>query len=69
MKDFEIGYTPNNLKKILTDGKISEADARALIGKAERTFDRYLYAADDPRNVTMKHQDWGTLLAHYQKLN
>lgn len=69
MKDFEIGYTPNNLKKILTDGAVSEVDARILIGKAERTFDRYLYASDDPRNVTMKHQDWVTLLAHCAKLN
>lgn len=62
MLDYEIGYTPYNLKKFLDDKGISQKQAYDYIGKSRAAFERYLHSPDDPRHATMKHQDWVKLL-------
>lgn len=63
MSDFEIGYTPNNLRKFLLDSNISQKQAYEYLGKSRAAFERYLHDSNDPRHATMKHQDWKKLLS------
>lgn len=62
MTQYEIGYTPSNLKKLLEDKQISQKQAYEYLGKSRPAFERYLHASNDPRHTTMKHQDWLKLL-------
>lgn len=62
IKNFEFGYTPDNLRRLLAENNLSQKEARAIIGKGRNTFSRYLYDADHHNHVTMAHADWLKLL-------
>lgn len=59
---YELGYTPNNLKKLLNDSNTSQVEAYKGIGKSRAAFERYMHDVTDARHATMKHQDWLKLL-------
>lgn len=54
----ELGYTPNNLRRLLTENNITQKDAREHIGKGRNTFSRYLYNVDNRNHVGMSHKSW-----------
>lgn len=69
MQEFELGYTPNNLRRLLKESNLTQKNAREIIGKGRNTFSRYLYEVSNHNHVSMSHIDWLTLLeyVHDQK--
>lgn len=63
-QNFELGYTPNNLKKILLQNNLLQKDARVVIGKCRNAFSRYLYDVSNPNHVSMSHSDWLKILEY-----
>ncbi|HFC9456717.1 MULTISPECIES: hypothetical protein [Acinetobacter] len=68
LKDFEFGYTPENLRRLLSQSNLSQKDAREIIDKGRNTFSRYLYDVDNHNHVSMTHADWLTLLEYVKGL-
>ena len=68
LKDFEFGYTPENLRRLLGQSNLSQKEAREIIGKGRNTFSRYLYDVSNHNHVTMSHVDWLTLLVYVNGL-
>ncbi|KER02602.1 hypothetical protein LGZ99_12480 [Photorhabdus temperata] len=64
MSDFELGYTPNNLRKVLKDNKLTQKEAYDVIGKTRGVFSKYLIEPNDKNFVSMNHKDWCTLMAY-----
>lgn len=62
--DAELGYTPENLRRLLKQSNLSQKDAREIIDKGRNTFSRYLYDVDNHNHVSMAHVDWLTLIKH-----
>lgn len=60
----ELGYTPENLRKLLEQNNLSHQELRAVIGKARNTFGRYICDVDNPNHVTMSHEHWLQLLEY-----
>lgn len=67
-QNFELGYTPNNLKKILLQNNLLQKDARVVIGKCRNAFSRYLYDVSHPNHVSMSHSDWLKILEYVKTL-
>ncbi len=67
LKDFEFGYTPENLRRLLSQSNLSQKDAREIIDKGRNTFSRYLYDVDNHNHVSMTHADWLMLVEHVNK--
>lgn len=61
---FQIGYTPNNLKKLIEVSGLSQKSFYEHLGKSRNAFGRYLLPVDDVNHVTMKHKDWETVLSY-----
>lgn len=59
---YELGYTPNNLRKILKENNLTQKDARTFLGKGRNTFGRYLCEVGNKNHVSMSHEDWLKLL-------
>lgn len=59
---YELGYTPKNLKKILSENNLTQKDAYTFLGKGRSTFGRYLLDVDNKSHVSMSHKDWLKLL-------
>lgn len=59
---FQIGYTPNNLKRLIEISGLSQKDFYEHLGKSRNAFGRYLLPVDDANHVTMKHKDWEVVL-------
>lgn len=68
LKDFEFGYTPENLRRLLEESGLSQKEAREIIGKGRNTFSRYLYEVSNHNHVSMAHVDWLTLLEYVKGL-
>lgn len=59
---YELGYTPKNLKRILSDNELTQKEAYTFLGKGRSTFGRYLLDVDNKSHVSMSHKDWLKLL-------
>lgn len=58
MNDYELGYTPNNLRRIISENHLAQKDVYELIGKSRGVFSKYLLPADDKNHVSMGYRDW-----------
>ncbi|MFN2098364.1 helix-turn-helix domain-containing protein [Pantoea agglomerans] len=58
MTDYELGYTPENLRKVLKDNGLSQKEIYDYIGKSRGVFSRYLLSSDEKYHVSMNHSDW-----------
>lgn len=67
LHDFELGYTPENLRRLLDQNDLSQKEAREIIAKSRNTFNRYLYDVSNHNHVTMTHADWLKLLDYIIK--
>ncbi|MGC1014397.1 hypothetical protein [Pantoea agglomerans] len=68
MKDYELGYTPKNLRLILSENGLAQKDAYELIGKSRGVFSKYLLPADDKNHVSMSYRDWLILTNYISQL-
>jgi len=68
MKDYELGYTPKNLRLILSENGLAQKEAYELIGKSRGVFSKYLLPADEKNHVSMNHRDWLILINHICQL-
>ncbi|PAV05375.1 hypothetical protein CBG25_06470 [Arsenophonus sp. ENCA] len=64
MTDFELGYTPNNLKKVMKEHSLSQKEVYELIGKTRGVFSKYLLEPENKNFVSMNHKDWVKLIKH-----
>lgn len=67
MRDFELGYTPENLRKIIKDNGLAQKEVYELLGKTRAAFSRYLMPSDNKYHVSMNHADWIKLLNYVNK--
>lgn len=69
IEDYELGYTPSNLRMLLAINNLKQKDAREVLGKGRNTFSRYLYDSYNNNHVTMAHADWLKLLQYIKNKN
>lgn len=69
MSRYELGYTPNNLKKLLNDNNLTHVEAYNAINKSRNAFEQYLRDVNDPRHSTMKLRDWLKLIEYTKTKN
>lgn len=63
MSDFEVGYTPTNLRLALTKLGITQAALARLLGVAERTLRQWLNEDLESRNhADMPLKQWRRVL-------
>lgn len=63
MSDFEVGYTPTNLRLALTKLGITQAALARLLGVAERTLRQWLNEDLESRNhADMPLKQWHKVL-------
>ena len=63
MSDFEVGYTPTNLRLALTKLGITQAALAGLLGVAERTLRQWLNEDLESRNhADMPLKQWRKVL-------
>ncbi|WP_143354823.1 MULTISPECIES: hypothetical protein [Enterobacterales] len=62
MTDYELGYTPENLRKIINDNCLSQKEVYELIGKSRAVFSKYLLPSGDKNHVSMHHREWLKIL-------
>ncbi len=63
MSDFEVGYTPTNLRLALTKLGITQAALARLLGVAERTLRQWLNEDLESRNhADMPLKQWRKVL-------
>ena len=59
MPDFEVGYTPTNLRLAITKLGVNQKKASELCGVAERTLRQWLNDDLESRNhADMRHKKW-----------
>ena len=61
---FEIGYTPANLRKILEITKLRQNIVCEVIGKSRSVLHRYTLEADHEKHISMSNGDWNRLLTY-----
>lgn len=69
IEDYELGYTPSNLRRLLATYNLKQKNVREILGKGRNTFSRYLYDSDNTNHVTMAHSDWLKLLQYIKNRN
>lgn len=60
--DYELGYTPSNLKKLMTDNSLTNIQVAEIIGKSVKAVERYRSNIDKASHITMEHSDWLSLI-------
>ena len=67
MTEWEIGYTPSNLRTLLKNAELTQSDAAFLLGVNMRTVRKWC-APLDSDHADMPHHRWLQLLAATDKL-
>lgn len=62
--DYELGYTPSNLRKVIKDSGLSFKDVAKIIGVSVPSLDRYVADPTAANFVSMNHKHWIKLLEH-----
>lgn len=62
--NFELGYTPINLRKIIDQSYLTQDQVGEIIGRSRFSIMRYLADCDDPKHSTMPLKEWNSLLEH-----
>ena len=61
--NFEVGYTPTNLRLALTKLGMTQAALARLLGVAERTLRQWLMPVGTKSRRDMSHEKWLEVLA------
>lgn len=64
MNDYELGYTPGNLRRILKEYNLTQKEVYELIGKSRGVFSKYILDVDDKNFVSMNHSDWLKIISY-----
>lgn len=62
MQDFELGYTPSNLRKIIESKGWTQAHAAELLSVSDTTLRRWLMPIKTQTHADMPYRHWLRLL-------
>lgn len=60
----EAGYTPANLRRLMSDFRLTNRDVAHMLGKHENAVHRWKLDAGHARFSSMNHTDWVRLLEY-----
>lgn len=63
--NYELGYTPQNLKSLIKNKGLTQKEVYEFLGKSRAVFSKYLLPVTAPHHVSMHHRDWLALVEHY----
>lgn len=57
----DVGYTPDNLRKLMVEAKLTQKQAADAVGVSVRTIQAWLADLDCPSRTDMPHRKWEEL--------
>jgi len=62
VSDYELGYTPDNLKRILSEHGKTREDLAELLGISVKNVHNWCVAVDHPKHKSLNHKRWLKML-------
>lgn len=56
--DYELGYTPSNLKKLMQENGLTNIQVADIIGKSVKAVERFRSDVNKANHATMEHKNW-----------